>query len=98
MILGCPRPKYFFSGLPNLLPQKIRLPLIFFFSGVSYIRQTDTMFALIYKIYENIIYISLKKIVHINIFHKIEIISKLYHINVISWHFYGHNFLNNTYY
>jgi len=37
MILGCPRPKYFFSGLPNLLPQKIRLPLISFFSGVSYI-------------------------------------------------------------
>jgi hypothetical protein len=37
MILGCPRPKYFFFGLPNLLPQKIRLPLIYFFSGVSYI-------------------------------------------------------------
>jgi len=37
MILGCPRPKYFFSGLPNFLPQKIRLPLISFFSGVSYI-------------------------------------------------------------
>jgi hypothetical protein len=35
-IMGCPRPKYFFSGLPNLLPQKIRLPLISFFSGVSY--------------------------------------------------------------
>jgi hypothetical protein len=34
MILGCPRPKYFFSGLPNLLLQKIRLPLISFFSGV----------------------------------------------------------------
>ncbi len=33
---------------------------------------------------------SLKKIVHINTFHKIEIISKLYHITVISWHFYGH--------
>ncbi len=30
MILGCPRPKFFFSGLPNLLPQKIRLPLIIF--------------------------------------------------------------------
>jgi hypothetical protein len=27
----------FFSDLPNLLPQKIRLPLISFFSGVSYI-------------------------------------------------------------
>jgi hypothetical protein len=37
MILGCPRPKYFFSYLSNLLPQKIRLPLISFFSGVSYI-------------------------------------------------------------
>jgi len=37
MILGYPRPKYFFFGLPNLLPQKIRLPLISFFSGVSYI-------------------------------------------------------------
>jgi hypothetical protein len=37
MILGCPRPKLFFSGLPNLLPQKIRLPLISFFSGVNYI-------------------------------------------------------------
>jgi len=37
MILGCPRPKYFFSGLPNLLLQKIRLPLISFFSGVNYI-------------------------------------------------------------
>jgi hypothetical protein len=24
MILGCPRSKYFFSDLPNLLPQKIR--------------------------------------------------------------------------
>jgi hypothetical protein len=36
-ILGCPRPKYFVSSLPNLLPQKIRLPLISFFSGVSYI-------------------------------------------------------------
>jgi hypothetical protein len=36
-ILGCPRPKFFFSGLPNLLPQKIRLPLISFFSRVSYI-------------------------------------------------------------
>jgi hypothetical protein len=35
--MGCPRPKYFFSGLSNLLPQKIRLPLISFFSGVSYI-------------------------------------------------------------
>jgi hypothetical protein len=35
MILGCTRPKYFFSGLPNLLPQKIRLPLISFFSGVN---------------------------------------------------------------
>jgi len=35
--LGCPRPKYFFSGLPNLLLQKIRLPLISFFSRVSYI-------------------------------------------------------------
>jgi hypothetical protein len=30
-------PKYFFSGLPNLLSQKIRLPLISFFSGVNYI-------------------------------------------------------------
>jgi len=30
MILGYPRPKFFFSGLPNLLPQKIRLPLISF--------------------------------------------------------------------
>jgi hypothetical protein len=29
--------KKFFSSLPNLLPQKIRLPLISFFSGVSYI-------------------------------------------------------------
>jgi hypothetical protein len=37
MIVGCPRPKYFFSGLPNLLLQKIRLPLISFFFGVSYI-------------------------------------------------------------
>jgi hypothetical protein len=36
-ILGYPRPKYFFSSLPNLLPQKIKLPLISFFSGVSYI-------------------------------------------------------------
>jgi hypothetical protein len=36
-ILGYPRPKYFFSGLPNLLPQKIKLPLISFFSGVNYI-------------------------------------------------------------
>ncbi len=36
--MGCPRPKYFFSCLPNLLPQKIRLPLISFFSGVSYIQ------------------------------------------------------------
>ncbi len=35
--MGCPRPKYFFSSLPNLLPQKIRLPLISFFSGVNYI-------------------------------------------------------------
>ncbi len=35
--MGCPRPKYFFSGLPNLLPQKIRLPPISFLSGVSYI-------------------------------------------------------------
>jgi len=33
LILGCPRPKFFFSGLPNLLPQKIRLPLISFFFG-----------------------------------------------------------------
>jgi hypothetical protein len=33
-ILGCPRPKYLFSGLPNLLSKKIRLPLISFFSGV----------------------------------------------------------------
>jgi hypothetical protein len=37
MIMGYPRPKYFFSSLPNLLPQKIRLPLISFFSEVSYI-------------------------------------------------------------
>jgi hypothetical protein len=37
MILSCPRPKYFFSGLPNLLPHKIRLPLISFFSRISYI-------------------------------------------------------------
>jgi len=37
MTMGCPRAKYFFSGLPNLLPQKIRLPLISFFSGISYI-------------------------------------------------------------
>jgi hypothetical protein len=37
MIMSYPRPKYFFSGLPNLLPQKIRLPLISFFSRVSYI-------------------------------------------------------------
>ncbi len=29
MILGCLRP-YFFSGLLNLLPQIIRLPLIYF--------------------------------------------------------------------
>jgi len=35
--MGCPRPKYIFFGLPNLLPQKIRLPLISFFFGVSYI-------------------------------------------------------------
>jgi hypothetical protein len=35
--MGCPRLKYFFSGLPNLLPQKIKLPLISFLSGVSYI-------------------------------------------------------------
>jgi len=42
MILGCPRPKYFFSGLPNLLPQKIRLPLISFFFGVSYIWGSST--------------------------------------------------------
>ncbi len=28
--MGCPRPKYFFSGLTNLLPQKIRLPLFLF--------------------------------------------------------------------
>jgi hypothetical protein len=41
-ILGCPRPKYFFSGLPNLLPQKIRLPLISFFFGVSYIWGSST--------------------------------------------------------
>jgi hypothetical protein len=34
--MGCPRPKYFFFSLPNLLPQKIRLPLISFFYGVSY--------------------------------------------------------------
>ncbi len=66
--MGYPRPKYFFSGLPNLLPQKIRLPwflfslesvtsgedtygeapqkirlpLIFFFSGVSYIWGSST--------------------------------------------------------
>jgi hypothetical protein len=37
MIMGYPRPKYFFYGLPNLLPQKIKLPLISFFFGVSYI-------------------------------------------------------------
>ncbi len=31
MILGCPRPKYFFSGLPNLLPQKINQTVPDFF-------------------------------------------------------------------
>jgi hypothetical protein len=36
-ILGCARPKYFFFGLSNLLPQNIRLPLISFFFGISYI-------------------------------------------------------------
>ncbi len=35
--MGYLRLKFFFSGLPNLLPQKIRLPLISFFSRVSYI-------------------------------------------------------------
>jgi hypothetical protein len=42
MILSCPKPKYFFSGLPNLLPQKIILPLISFFSRVSYIWGSST--------------------------------------------------------
>jgi hypothetical protein len=49
MILGCLRPKLFFSGLPNLLPQKIRLPLISFFSGVSFGRITTTFTTIIQK-------------------------------------------------
>jgi hypothetical protein len=36
LIMGCPRPKYFFSGLPNLLPQKIRLPLISFLTAPDF--------------------------------------------------------------
>ncbi len=40
--MGCPRPKYIFSDLPNLLPQKIRLPLISFFSGVSYMESVTS--------------------------------------------------------
>jgi hypothetical protein len=35
--MGCPKPKYFFSSLPNLLPQKIKLPLISFFFEIRYI-------------------------------------------------------------
>ncbi len=49
MILTCSRPKYFFSGLPNLLPQKIRLPLISFFSGVNFGRITTTFTTIIQK-------------------------------------------------
>jgi hypothetical protein len=40
--MGCPRSKFFFSDLPNLLLQKIRLPLISFFSRVSYIWGSST--------------------------------------------------------
>jgi hypothetical protein len=49
MILGCPRPKLFFFGLPNLLPQKVRLPLISFFSGVNFGQITTTFTTIIQK-------------------------------------------------